>query len=152
MKRIAIAALLFAALPAIAQVTVTDPWVRGTVGQQKATGAFMQLKAEQDSRLVAVKSAVAGIVEIHEMAMEKDIMKMRALPNGLELPAGKSVELKPGGYHIMLIELKQQMREGNAVPLTLVIEGKDKKQTQVEVKATVKPLATPSKMESMHKH
>lgn len=152
MKRFAIAALLFAALPAIAQVTVTDPWVRGTVGQQKATGVFMQLKAEQDSRLVAVKSAFAGIVEIHEMAMEKDIMKMRALPNGLELPAGKAVELKPGGYHIMLIELKQQMREGDAVPLTLVIEGKDKKQTQVEVKATVKPLATPSKMESMHKH
>lgn len=152
MKHIVTAALFFTALPAIAQVTVVDPWVRGTVAQQKATGAFMLLKAEQNSRLLAVKSSVAGLVEIHEMAMEKDIMKMRALPNGLVLPAGKTVELKPGGYHIMLIDLKQQMREGEAVPLTLIVEGHDKKQTQIEIKAPVKPLAPPSKMESMHKH
>ena len=78
---------------------------------------------------------------------------MRAIP-GLDLPAGKAVELKPGGYHVMLMDLKQQMKEGEIVPLTLVVEGKDKKRSTIEVKATVKPLATaaPAKMDHQHKH
>ena len=155
MKRFTLAILLcstLSSLSALAQVTVAEPWVRGTVAQQKATGAFMLLKADQDSRLVAAKSPVAGVVEIHEMAMEKDVMKMRALPSGLELPAGKTVELKPGGYHVMLMDLKQQVKEGETIPVTLVIEGKDKKQTTVEFKAPVKPLASANKMEGMHKH
>ncbi len=71
------------------------------------------------------------------MTMEKDVMRMRAI-KGLDLPAGKSVELKPGGYHVMLMDLKQQMKEGDTVPVTLVVEGKDKKRTNVEVKASVK--------------
>lgn len=152
MKHIILTALVFSALPAFAQVSISDPWVRGTVSQQKATGAFMQLKAEQDSRLVAAESPVAGVVEIHEMAMEKDIMRMRALPKGLELPAGKMIELKPGGYHVMLMDLKQQVKEGDVVPLSLVIEGKDKKQTRIEIKAPVRPLAAASKMDGMHRH
>jgi hypothetical protein len=139
-------------LPAQAQVTVKDPWVRATVSQQMATGAFMQITSAQDARLVEVKSPVAGIVEIHEMAMDKDVMKMRALPNGLDLPAGKTVELKSGGYHVMLMDLKRQMKEGDSVPMTLVVEGKDKKRTTIEVKAPVKPLATASKAPVEHKH
>jgi periplasmic copper chaperone A len=145
-------ALLLAALPAFGQVNVAEPWVRGTVAQQKATGAFMQLKAEQDSRLVAARSPVAGVVEIHEMAMEKDVMKMRALPAGLELPAGKAVDLKPGGYHVMLMDLKEQLKEGSTVPVTLVFEARDKKRSEVEVKAPVRPLAEARKMDGMHKH
>ena len=152
MKRLVATALLVASLPALAQVTVSDPWVRGTVSQQKATGAFMNLKSTQDARLVAVKSSVAGIVEIHEMAMDKDVMKMRALANGLELPAGKAVELKPGGYHVMLMDLKQSLKAGENVAMTLVIEGKDKKQTTVEVTAPVKPLAEAKAMDHGHKH
>ncbi len=139
-------------LPAQAQVTVKDPWVRATVSQQMATGAFMQITSAQDARLVEVKSPVAGIVEIHEMAMDKDVMKMRALPNGLDLPAGKTVELKSGGYHVMLMDLKRQMKEGDSVPMTLVVEGKDKKRSTIEVKAPVKPLATAAKTEPEHKH
>lgn len=142
-------------LPVHAQVTVKDPWVRATVSQQKATGAFMQITSAQDARLVEAKSPVAGVVEVHEMTMEKDVMKMRALANGLDLPAGKSVELKPGGYHVMLMDLKQQMKEGDTVPMTLVVEGKDKKRATVEVKATVKALATaakPADDHSAHKH
>ena len=137
--------------PAQAQVTVKDPWVRATVSQQKATGAFMQITSAQDARLVEAKSPVAGVVEVHEMTMEKDVMKMRAV-KGVDLPAGKSVELKPGGYHVMLMDLKQQMKEGDTVPLTLVVEGKDKKLTTIEVKASVKPLATASKAPAEHKH
>jgi copper(I)-binding protein len=143
------------AVPAHAQVTVKDPWVRATVPAMKATGAFMQITSAQDARLVEVKSPVAGIVEIHEMAMDKDVMKMRALPDGLALPAGKAVELKSGGYHVMLMDLKQQMKEGDTVSLTLVVEGKDKKRSTIEVKAPVKPLAaaaTANKMDHDHKH
>ena len=108
MKRLAIAAALAAALStsAFAQVTVKDPWVRATVPQQKATGAFMQLTSRRASRLVEARSSVAGVVEVHEMAMDGDVMKMRAGP-GVDLPAGKAVDLKPGGYHVMLMDLKQ---------------------------------------------
>ncbi len=151
MKRITLAALIFAAFPVMAQVTVKDPWVRATVSAQKATGAFMQITSAQDARLVEASSPVAGVVEVHEMVMEKDVMKMRAV-KGLDLPAGKTVELKPGGYHVMLMDLKQQMKEGDTVPVTLVVEGKDKKRSTIEVKAPVKPLATASKPEAEHKH
>ncbi len=152
MKPIVAAALIIAAFPVLAQITVKDPWVRATVSQQKATGAFMQITSAQDARLVEAKSPVAGIVEVHEMTMEKDVMKMRAV-KALDLPAGKSVELKPGGYHVMLMDLKQQMKEGDTVPLTLVVEGKDKKLSTIEVKAPVKPLATAAtKMDHEHKH
>ena len=151
MKRIALAALILAAFPVMAQVTVKDPWVRATVPAQKATGAFMQITSAQDARLVEAKSPVAGVVEVHEMVMEKDVMKMRAM-KGLDLPAGKTVELKPGGYHVMLMDLKEQMKEGTTVPVTLVVESKDRKRSTVEVKAAVKPLTTPAKAEPEHKH
>jgi copper(I)-binding protein len=152
MKRITLAALIIAAFPVMAQVTVKDPWVRATVSQQKATGAFMEITSAQDARLIEVKSAVAGIIEIHEMTIDKDVMKMRALPNGIDLPAGKAVELKPGGYHVMLMDLKQQMKEGNTVPAMLVVEGKDKKRSTIEIKMSVRPLTTSGKAEHEHKH
>ncbi len=124
---------------ALAQVTVKDAWVRATVPAQMATGAFMQLQAAQATRLVAARSPVAGVVEIHEMTMVDNVMRMRAVP-GLDLPAGKAVELKPGGYHVMLMDLKGQVKEGQSVPLTLVVEGRDKKRQTVEVKAEVRAL------------
>ncbi|MFM8343316.1 MAG: copper chaperone PCu(A)C [Betaproteobacteria bacterium] len=133
-------ALMWAAGAAHAQVTIGDPWVRATVAQQKATGMFAQVTSAQGGKLVAASSPVASVVEIHEMAMENNVMKMRAVP-GLELPAGKAVELKPGGYHVMLMGLKQQVKEGELVPVTLVVEGKDGKRESVEVKAPVRALA-----------
>lgn len=146
------AGLVFAA-SAFAQVTVKEPWVRGTVAEQKATGAFMQLNSAADARLVEVKSPVANIVEVHEMTMVDNMMKMRAVQGGLELPAGKTVELKPGSYHIMLIDLKAPLKEGATVPLTLVVQGKDGKKDSIEVKAPVRALnaAAPATMEQMHK-
>lgn len=132
-----------AAAAAQAQVQVKEPWVRATVPGQKATGAFMQLTAPTGARLVEVKSPAAGVVEIHEMAMVDNVMKMRAVA-GIELPAGKAVELRPGGYHVMLMELKSAVKAGDSVPLTLVFEGKDKKRDSVEVKATVRPLGAPA--------
>ena len=124
-----------------AQVQVKDPWVRATVPQQTAAGAFMKIESAQDARLVSASSSVAGAVELHEMKMENNVMKMRAVP-GLAIPAGKAVELEPGGYHLMLQHLKKQMKEGETVPIRLVIEGKDGKRQTVEVKAPVLPLNT----------
>ena len=142
LARTLIAALLGAAtvLPAFAQTTVKDAWVRGTVAQQKATGMFGQITSATGGRIVSVSSPVAGVVEIHEMAMEGSTMRMRAVA-ALELPAGKAVEFKPGGYHVMLMDLKQQMKTGDTVTVTLVIEGAGGKRETVEVKAPVRPLA-----------
>ncbi|MDM7941406.1 MAG: copper chaperone PCu(A)C [Hydrogenophaga sp.] len=147
MKKLIIATLLSLTASAWAQapanVEVKDAWVRATVAQQKATGAFMQLTAKADSRVVQATSPVAGVVEIHEMAMEKDVMKMRAVP-ALALPAGKTVELKPGGYHVMLMDLKSPVKEGDVVPVSLVVEGKDGLRQTIEIKATARALNTPA--------
>lgn len=140
MKRLLLVPVLLAlTLSAQAQVTVTQPWVRATVAQQMATGAFVSLRAASDSRLVAARTAAAGVVEIHEMSMDGNTMKMRAVP-GLDLPAGQLVELRPGAYHLMLMDLKQPMKAGESLPLTLVFEARDKKRHSVEVQAEVRPL------------
>jgi hypothetical protein len=132
-------ALAVAGTTALAQTTVKDGWVRGTVPQQKATGAFAHITSASGGKLVAVSSPVAGVAEIHEMVMEGSTMKMRAMP-GLDLPAGKTVELKPGGYHVMLMDLKQALKAGDTVPLSLVIEGAGGKRETLELKLPVKAL------------
>ena len=135
------ATLLLAVAPSIAsaQVTITDPWVRGTVAGQRATGAFMKLTATGNQKLVAAASPVAKIVEIHEMALDGGVMRMRAIPK-LDLPAGKPTELKPGGYHVMLMALDRTLAEGETVPITLTFEDASGKRQTVEIKAPVKPL------------
>jgi hypothetical protein len=143
------AAAVLAAAPAHAQVAVGDPWVRATVPQQQASGAFMTLTAAQPARLVEARSPVAGVVEIHEMAMDGNVMKMRAIA-GLDLPAGKPVALKPGGYHVMLMSLNRTLNAGDVVPITLVVETGGKRET-LEVKAPVRPLNAAAGG-SHHKH
>jgi copper(I)-binding protein len=130
-------ALALAAPLAGAQTTVTDAWVRGTVAQQAATGLFAQITSKQGGRLLGVSSPVAGVAEIHEMAMDGDVMRMRAVP-GIALPAGQPVALQPGGYHVMLMALRQTLRAGATVPVTLVVEGADGKRETVEVRAQVR--------------
>ncbi|HRO38035.1 copper chaperone PCu(A)C [Thauera sp.] len=141
------ALVLLGSAAAHAEVTVAEPWVRATVPAQKATGAFMQLKSDADARLVSAASPVAGVVELHEMLMDKDVMKMSPV-SGLDLPAGQGVELKPGGYHVMLMDLKQQVKVGDEVPLTLTIENKDGSRATVELRAPVRALNAP--MKKMH--
>jgi copper(I)-binding protein len=132
----AVCAALSFTLPAAAQVTVSDPWIRGTVPQQVATGAFMQLKSAKDAKLVEARSPAAGVVEIHEMTMQNNVMRMRAV-QALALPAGSTVELKPGGYHMMLMDLKRQLREGEVVPVTLIVESAGKREA-IELMAKVR--------------
>lgn len=141
MKKLTFSLILMATTALVqAQVTVSDAWVRGTVPMQQASGAFMQLSADKDTRLIAAKSPVANVVEIHEMVMDNNIMKMRQVP-GLDIVPGRVLELKPGGYHVMLIELKQQLKGGDVVPITLVFEDTaTKKQFTQEVQAPVTAL------------
>ncbi len=139
-------------LPTFAQTSVKDAWVRGTVAQQQATGAFMQITSASGGKLVSVSSPAAGVVEIHEMKMEGSTMKMRALPAGLDLPAGTTVELKPGAYHVMLLDLKAPLKAGDTVDLQLVVQGKDGKQETLAVKAPVKALAATGGGMAEHKH
>lgn len=135
------ASALFIATTAHAQVTVEDAWVRATVPQQNGTGAFMKLTSEADAELVQADSPVAKHVEVHEMVMENHVMKMREVP-AVALPAGKTVELKPGSYHIMLIDLHAQVKEGEKVPLTLTFKGADGKTSTLDLQVPVRPLAS----------
>jgi copper(I)-binding protein len=126
-------------LASLAQtVQVDQAWVRATVKGQMATGAFMKIKAEQGGKLVAVSTPVAGVAEIHEMKMSQNVMKMSAVP-ALDLPANQWVELRPGGYHLMLMDLKSPLSESGSVTLNLVFEDakgvRSTQQVQVPVKA-----------------
>jgi copper(I)-binding protein len=110
--------LAFNVLAQAPAVKVEGAWARATVPGQKGTGAFMTLTAQQSLRLVGVASPVAGVAEIHEMKMEGDVMRMRAMP-ALDLPAGQSVALRPGSYHLMLMDLKKPLVKDTQVPVTL---------------------------------
>lgn len=121
-----------------APVAVDGAWARASVPGQKATGAFMRLTAREATRLVRVDSPAAGVAEVHEMKMEEGVMKMRGV-SGLDLPAGQAVELKPGGYHVMLMDLKAPLPKGGHVPLTLVF--RDAKGTESQLQLDV-PVAT----------
>ena len=105
--------------PGVAAVDVRDPWVRFAVKGQSGTGAFMTLTAPSGARLTGASTPVAGRAEIHEMKMEGDVMRMRPVAGGIELPPRQAVELKSGGYHLMLTELKKALVAGETVPLTL---------------------------------
>jgi copper(I)-binding protein len=129
-------------------VEVKDAWVRTSVQGQKSTGAFMKITAKENMKLVSASSPVAGVVEVHEMKMEGDIMKMRAVKGGLDLPAGKTVELSPGGYHMMMMDLKAALPKDSTVPLTLVFKDAKGVESKVELKV---PVAL-SMDASMHKH
>ena len=133
------AATALACAPALAQVEVKDAWIRATVPAAKSTGVFMQLKSQQDARLLEVRSSVAGVAEIHQMQMDGQMMKMHAVP-ALDLPAGQVVNLASGGYHVMLMDLRHQLKEGETVPLTLVVARKGKKNEQIAVDVVVKAL------------
>lgn len=146
------AALLASTVAAQAQTTVAEPWVRSTVAGQKATGAFLQITSATGGTLVSAASPVAGVVEIHEMTMDGNVMKMRALPKGLTLPAGQAVALKPGGLHVMLMDLKQPLKAGDSVPLTLVVESAGNKRETLQIKATVRGAQAAPAAAHDHKH
>ena len=118
------AALALAATSAFSAdqaVQVDRPWVRATAPGQPASAGYMTLTAKDGAKLVGVATPVAAMSEVHEMKMDGDIMKMRPV-SALDLPAGQPVELKPGGYHLMLMELKAPLAMDSTVPITLVFK------------------------------
>ena len=130
-----------AAAPAVTgePVTVDDAWVRATVSKQRSTGAFFNLASSRPMRLVAVESPAAEIVEIHEMALVDNIMRMRAV-DAVPIAPGQRVELQPSGLHVMLIDLVKPIQVGDVVPLTLVFEDDKGQRTTQAISATVRPL------------
>src|SRR5258708_37765628 len=111
-------ALLAAAAAAHGQVEARAAWVRGTAPGQTTAGAYMELTSDRRASLLGAESPAAGSAEIHEMKMEGNVMRMRAVTM-LELPPGKTVELKPGGHHMMLVDLKRPLKKGELVPIRL---------------------------------
>ena len=130
-----------------AQTQVNDAWVRASVAGQQSTGAFMTLQADSDSKLLSVQSPVANTVQIHQSSMKDDVMSMRQVES-VALPAGKPVSFDPHGYHVMLIDLTAQVKEGDKVPLTLIVENaKGEKETiQVQAEARALGMVDHSKM------
>lgn len=158
-----LAALLFGlsvlsaqAQPASASpVKVDAAWIRASVPGQSGTGAFMRLTASEPLTLVGVVTPVAAVAEVHEMKLEGDVMRMRAIPS-LALPAGKAVDLKPGGHHLMLMDLKAPLKPETRVPLTLVMrdaKGAERRlELQVPVAARAPAGAASVASEAPHAH
>lgn len=131
-----------------ANISVTDAWVRATMPGQPVGSAYMQIQSDADARLVGVSSSVVPRVEVHEMKMDGDVMRMREV-KAVDLPKGKTVSLEPGGFHIMLMNLKKPIAAGDVIPLTLVIESGGKQQT-VEVKAEARAMGGAMRMQHPH--
>lgn len=123
-----------------AEVTVKDAWVRATVAAQTTTGAFMTITSTGAAQLVGAASPVAKMVEIHESSMHGNMAHMQEV-GAVALPAGKPVQLRPGGHHVMLMGVAKPLKPGDTVPIALTIEEKGKRST-VEVKAAVRPIGS----------
>lgn len=151
MKIVTIILALFVAAPLFAQeVSVKDAWIRGTVQGQSATGAYMELTGKSNARLVGVASPAARIAEVHNMTMEKGVMKMFPV-EGIDLPAGKPVKLAPGGYHVMLMDLQKPLKAGDRVPLKLTFELAGKKTETLDLTVEVRDLKG-QPAQAQHRH
>jgi len=140
-----LSALLVGAAAAQSAPRVEDPWARPTVAGQAAGGGFLKITSATADRLIAASAPVSKTVELHTMQMEGDVMRMRQVP-AIDLPAGQTVELKPGGLHVMFIGLNQPLQEGASFPLTLRFEKAG--EVKVDMKVTMKA-GTPA---PMYKH
>lgn len=138
---LAVSSLASAAEPV---VQVSGAWIRQAVKGQSGTGGFMQLTSSQPLTLTGFRTPVAASAELHEMAMEGDVMRMRAI-DALPLPAGQAVALQPGGHHLMLMGLKKVLSAGTQVPLTLLLRTSDGRVIQQQIKVPVQAAAPADK-------
>ncbi|MGX7745418.1 copper chaperone PCu(A)C [Rhodopseudomonas parapalustris] len=137
---VAVATLLSTAAVQAAEVkagdlVISQSWSRATPGGAKVAGGFLTIenKGSSADRLVSGSADIAGKVEIHEMSMDNGVMKMRPLDKGLAIEPGKTVTLMPGSYHIMLMDLKGPLKQGDKVPMTLQFEKAGKVQVTLDV-------------------
>jgi copper(I)-binding protein len=132
--------LLGAGSIACAELEVSGAWARATMPGQKVAGVYMQLRSDVQSRLVGVKTDAAKTAEVHQMSHEGGVMRMRRLES-LDLPAGKTVTLEPGGYHLMLLDILRPLKAGDRVSVTLVLDEGGKRvelPVQAEVRSVMK--------------
>jgi copper(I)-binding protein len=118
-------------------VDVQGAWARATVPGQTASGAFFKIKAQQALTLVGVTTPVAGLAEVHEMKSAGGVVQMRPV-GALDLPAGRTIEFKPGGYHVMLMELKLALSPNSRIPLTLILKDAQGHEIRQNVQADVR--------------
>jgi periplasmic copper chaperone A len=130
-------ACLFFATNVHAEVAITDAWVRANAPGQKVGAAYMTLTSPQDSTFVYAETAVAGKVQIHSMTMNNGMMKMRSVEE-LPLKASKAEKLSPGGLHLMLFDLKNQLKVGEKVLMTLCFKDKAGNITHQDVTFPIK--------------
>lgn len=145
---LALIAFLLAAPASASEIRVDDPWTRATAPGQKVAGGFMRLTADADMTLVGGSSPVSAHFELHTMRMDDGVMVMRQVEN-IPLPKGKTVELKPGGLHIMFIGLKQPIKAGDKVPVALRVRGADGKEHALRI---VVEARAPGGMSHRHAH
>jgi periplasmic copper chaperone A len=115
-------------------VTVSNAWAKTTVPGGKVSAAYMDIRSTTPVKLLKAETSIAGNVEIHNMKMNDGVMEMKAV-DAIDVPANKTVSLKPGGYHVMLMMLAASINKGDTVPIKLTFEGADKKPFTVDVKA-----------------
>lgn len=118
-------------------VRIDQPWVRATAPGQRVAGAFADLTADADMTLVSASSPVSRIVELHSMSMDGDVMVMRPLAS-IPLTKDKTVSLKPGGMHLMLIDLKNQIKPGDTPPVILTLKNQSGDTQQITVELEVR--------------
>lgn len=108
----------------LGDLTIGHPWTRATAPAAKVAGGYLTVenKGKEADRLLSATFNGSNIVEVHEMAVEGGVMRMRELPKGIEIKPGQKLELKPGGYHLMFINLKAGLKEGEKVKGVLVFE------------------------------
>lgn len=136
----------------IGKIKIGHPWSRATAPGAPAAGGFLTLEnGGEADRLISASAAVSETVELHTMAMDGNVMKMRKLDNGIEVPAGKTVELKPGGLHVMFISLKAPLKEGEKFPLKLKFEKAGEVTVDVKIEA-MGAAAAPAGNAHEHKH
>ncbi len=126
-----------AGAPANDALTVADPWVRATVAGQSVAGAYMRLTARAPFALIGAASPLAAKAELHTMSVAGGVMRMRPLER-VELPAGKTVHLEPGGQHVMLIGVQRQLKPGERVPVMLTMQDAKGGRIVVQVDAEVR--------------
>jgi periplasmic copper chaperone A len=120
-------------------VQVSGVWARATAPGQKVAGVFLEITASADARLVGARTPAASVAELHFMSMEGGVMRMREVEQ-IDLPQGATISLKPGGYHVMLFDLKRPLRPGESIPLTLTVLDRDNRATAVETAVSVRNL------------
>lgn len=132
----------------LGSLSIAGGFSRATLPNAPVGGGFLTItnSGSADDRLVSATSPVAGEVQIHEMKMEGDVMKMAELPDGLPIPAGQTVTLQPGGFHLMFMQLKQALVEGTKLPVTLTFE----KAGSIEVELDIEGIAATAPAHQMN--